>query len=177
MLAIGTMVIAAPAPKPAAVAPAARPRRSGNQFQRVADAGAVHGTRAHAADDRRRIEHGEAVGGGVEDPGQCDHHAAEHDDDARAVFVDEPGLDRHQPGLGDDEIGEGELDRGAPPVVGGIDRIDEQRPAILQIGDHRHADDAHAELEPAETGAKRRGGGGAARAGNHREPPKPPDCL
>src|ERR1700709_45024 len=32
MLAIGTTVIAAPAPKPAAVRPAARPRRSGNHF-------------------------------------------------------------------------------------------------------------------------------------------------
>ncbi len=32
MLAIGTTVSAAPAPKPAAVAPAARPRRSGNHF-------------------------------------------------------------------------------------------------------------------------------------------------
>src|ERR1700758_540496 len=32
MLAIGTTVIAAPAPKPAAVAPAARPRLSGNHF-------------------------------------------------------------------------------------------------------------------------------------------------
>jgi len=30
--AIGTTVIAAPAPNPAAVAPAARPRRSGNHF-------------------------------------------------------------------------------------------------------------------------------------------------
>src|ERR1700754_442142 len=32
MLAIGTTVSAAPAPKPAAVRPAARPRRSGNHF-------------------------------------------------------------------------------------------------------------------------------------------------
>src|SRR5580698_6932092 len=32
MLAIGITVIAAPAPKPAAVNPAARPRRSGNHF-------------------------------------------------------------------------------------------------------------------------------------------------
>src|SRR6202000_376684 len=29
-------------------------------------------------------------------------------------------------------------------------RIDEQRPAILQVRDHRHADDAHHELHPAE---------------------------
>jgi len=49
----GPTVIAAPAPKPAAVAPAARPRRSGTPFQGVfADAGAVHGAGADAADDR-----------------------------------------------------------------------------------------------------------------------------
>ena len=33
MFAIGTMVIAAPAPKPAAVMPAARPRRPGNHLR------------------------------------------------------------------------------------------------------------------------------------------------
>src|SRR5262249_39662809 len=77
-----------------------------------------------------------------------------------------------QPGFGDDEDGEGELDRRAAPVILGVDRIDEQRPAVLQVGDHRHADDAHHELEPTETCAKRRGCNGAIRAGNHQQPPK-----
>ncbi|MGY3411417.1 hypothetical protein ACVWZV_007530 [Bradyrhizobium sp. GM5.1] len=53
-----------------------------------------------------------------------------------------------------------------------IDRIDEQGPAILQVGDHRHADDAHDQLEPAETCAERRGRDSAIGAGNHQEPPK-----
>ncbi|MGY4435870.1 hypothetical protein ACVWWO_008347 [Bradyrhizobium sp. F1.13.1] len=71
------------------------------------------------------------------------------------------------PGFGDDEDGEGELDRGASPMVRVIDRIDEQRPAVLQVGDHRHADDAHDQLEPTETCAKRRGRDSAIGAGNH----------
>src|SRR6516164_8612012 len=144
MLAIGTTVSAAPAPNPAAVAPAGKP------FQRIADAGSIHGARTDAADDSGGVEEGERVSAGVENPGERDHHAAEHDDDARAVFVDEPRLDRNEPGFGDDKDRERELDRGASPVILGIDRIDEQRPAVLQIGDHRHADDAHDELEPTE---------------------------
>jgi hypothetical protein len=56
----------------------------------------------------------------------------------------------HQPGLDDDEQREGKLDRGATPVILGVDGIDEQRPSVLQVGDHRHADDAHHELDPAE---------------------------
>ena len=71
-------------------------------------------------------------------------------DDARAVFVDEPGFDRNQPGFRHHEQREGQLDRGAAPVKFRVDRIDEQRPAILQVGDHRHADDAHRKLQPAE---------------------------
>jgi hypothetical protein len=35
-----------------------------------------------------------------------------------------------------------------PCAVG--ERIDEQGPAVLQVGDHGHADDAHDQLHPAE---------------------------
>ena len=118
-------------------------------FQRVADAGAVDRAGADAGDDGGGVQHRQRVRVGIQNPGHRDHHAAEHDDDARAVFIDEPGFDRDQPGLGHDEDREGELDRGAAPVIFRIDRIDEQRPAILQVGDHRHADDAHDQLKPA----------------------------
>ena len=39
-----------------------------------------------------------------------------------------------------------DLDRRAAPVVLLIDRVDEQRPSILQVGDHHHADDAEDQL-------------------------------
>ena len=136
-------------------------------FQRVADAGAVHRAGADAADNGAGIEQRQRVGVGVQDPGQRDHHAAEHDDEARTVFVDEPGFDRDQPGLRHHEDREGELDRRAAPVVFRVDRIDEQRPAILQVRDHRHADDAHDELHPAEAAGRRCRRCGGSCAGNH----------
>src|SRR6266508_1902295 len=40
-------------------------------------------------------------------------------------------------------------DRGLGRAVLVGDRIHEQRPAVLQIRDHRHADDAHEQLHPA----------------------------
>ena len=64
------------------------------------------------------------------------------------VAIDEPGFHRHQPCLGGDEDREGELDRRAAPVELGVDGIDEERPAILQVGDHRHAENAEGELPP-----------------------------
>src|SRR5437588_8530442 len=64
-------------------------------------------------------------------------------------------FDRHQPGLGEHEDRERDLDRRASPMVFLIDRPDEQRPAVLQVGDHHHADDAEDELTPA--GRFRRG--------------------
>ena len=141
-------------------------------FQRVADAGAVDRAGADAADDGGGVEQRQRVRVGIQHPGQRDHHAAEHDDDARAVFVDEPGFDRDQPGLGHHEDREGELDRGAAPVIFRVDRIDEQRPAVLQVRDHRHADDAHDELKPAEAAGS---GGRWCRgvcAGNHQVLPE-----
>ena len=62
--------------------------------------------------------------------------------------VDEPALYRNQPGLRSDENAECHLDGSGAPVIFLIDRIDEQRPAVLQVGDHHHADDAGDKLAP-----------------------------
>ena len=48
-----------------------------------------------------------------------------------------------------------ELDRGTAPAMLVGNRIDEQRPSVLQVGDHRHAHDSHRELAPSEVGAAR----------------------
>ena len=42
----------------------------------------------------------------------------------------------------------GDLDGGASPAVLLMDGLDEQRPAILKVGDHHHADDAGEQLMP-----------------------------
>ena len=83
------------------------------------------------------------------DPRDADQHAADQHDDLGPEAVDEPALERHQPCLGQHEDGEGHLDRSAAPAILLVDRIDEQRPAVLQVGDHHHADDASTELKPA----------------------------
>jgi hypothetical protein len=36
----------------------------------------------------------------------------------------------------------------ARPAVAVMDRLHEQRPAVLQVGDHHHAGDAHPQLQP-----------------------------
>src|SRR5229473_1041082 len=54
----------------------------------------------------------------------------------------------HQPGFERDEYGKRHLDRSSSPMELGVDRIYEQRPAVLQIRDHGHADDADRQLHP-----------------------------
>jgi hypothetical protein len=125
------------------------PAAIGKPFERMTDAGAVDGPRARAGKGCGGIEHGERAGDGIECPRAGDENAAKGDHDARAETIDEPALDRHQPSLGGDEDAEGDLDGRGTPVIFLIDRIDEQRPAILQVGDHHHADDAADELSPA----------------------------
>ena len=70
------------------------------------------------------------------------------DDPARPEAVDEVALDRNQPGLDQNEEREGHLDGRPAPVEFGVDRIDEQRPAVLEVRDTGHADDADDQLRP-----------------------------
>ena len=130
--------------------PGAQTAPVGEPFQRVADAGAVDRAGADPADRRGDVEEGQRIGHRVHDPGDPDQNPADQHDDLRAEAVDKPALDRHQPGLGQDEDAERHLDRGAAPLIFGIDRQDEQRPAILQVGDHHHAGDAERQLHPSE---------------------------
>jgi hypothetical protein len=114
----------------------------------IADAGAVNGSRADAADDAREIEHTERVRVGIEDPGEAGERAAAYDHQAWTDLIDDVPLDGHQPGLKQNEEEERGLDGRLGPTVLGADRPDEQRPAVLQVGDHHHADDADDQLRP-----------------------------
>ena len=62
--------------------------------------------------------------------------------------TNQPSTGTSQVSVSDEET-EGHLDGGAAPMMGLVDGIDEQIPAILKVGDHHHADDADNELEDA----------------------------
>ena len=121
----------------------------GKPFQRVADAGAVHAAGADAGDDHAEIVAVERGRLGVDRPSDGAEDAADQNDDARAVFIDEPAFDRHQPGLEQHEQRKCPLDRGAIPSEFLLDVGDEESPAILVIGDHHHREDADGQLRPA----------------------------
>ena len=121
----------------------------GKPFQRIADAGAVDAAGADARDDMAEIEAVQRGGLGVDRPADGTQNATNQHHDARAVFVDEPALDRHQPGLEQHEQREGPLDRGAIPSELLLDVRDEESPAILVVRDHHHGADADRQLRPA----------------------------
>jgi hypothetical protein len=133
----------------ATVRPVASPAAIGKPFERVADACPVDTARADTPQRRPEIEQRQRIGDRVQAPGDGDEGAARERDRQGAEPVDEPALERHQPGLAQDEDREGDLNGGASPFVLGVDRMHEQRPAMLQAGDHHHAGDAGQELDPA----------------------------
>src|SRR3984893_1045885 len=148
MLAIGTTVSAEPAPKPSAVSPAARPRPTGEPLERVADGAAVDDARTDTADCSPNVQKEDRIRDRVDRPCNGNQNAADADHHTRTVLIDQVTLERNEPSLCKNEDGEGDLDRGFAPMIFLIDGIDEQRPAVLQIGNHHHADDAGRQLAP-----------------------------
>lgn len=117
-------------------------------FQGVADRRAIHGAGADAADRLRQIEHRQARRPRVQHPGAANEQTGDEDDKPRTDFVDDITVDRNEPGLGDDENRKRYLYRRAIPAELRLHWVDEKRPPILQVSDHRHADDAKRELQP-----------------------------
>src|SRR5690606_3983042 len=76
--------------------------------------------------------------------------AAAQNSRTRAEFIDDPAFDRYHPGFGQHEDRESDLNGGTAPAMFCGDRIDEQRPTVLQVGNHRHGDDAEDQLTPTE---------------------------
>src|SRR6185369_10378437 len=62
--------------------------------------------------------------------------------------VDQPAVERLHPGLKQNEERERDLDVGELPAGARLQRLDEQRPGILQIRDHDHRDQRGDQLEP-----------------------------
>ena len=123
-------------------------------LQRVAHARTVDDPRADPSDEASRVEREEGPRLGVEPPGDSDQDATDGDQPSRAEAIHEVALERHEPGLGQDEQGEGDLNRRFSPVELAVDRVDEERPAILEISDRDHPDNAEHQLHP--SGAGRR---------------------
>src|ERR1700677_911175 len=85
----------------------------------------------------------------VDDPAERRTQGTADHNRARPELVDEPTLDGHEPGFGDDEDGERGLDCRVAPMVGVVHRYNEQCPRILKIRDEAHAHDADRQLHPA----------------------------
>jgi len=115
---------------------------TGEPLHRVADARAVHGAGADTAEHRGEIEHPQGIGEGIDRPGEAAERAANDDHPSRPEAIDQVALSGHQPGLEQNEYGERDLDGSLGPMVLGPDGPDEQGPAVLQVGDHDHADQA-----------------------------------
>ena len=121
---------------------------SGKPLQRVTDTRSIDAASTDAAKNGAGVEHRQRLGHGVHDPGNGDENASTHDDPARTVLVHQIRFNRNQPGFDEHEQGERDLDRRAPPVMLGVDRVDEQSPAVLQVGDACHGDHTDDQLYP-----------------------------
>src|SRR5207244_6171381 len=102
-------------------------------LQRVADARAIEDAGANSADQAARVQRQERTRVGVDRPGDADEDASGGDQPSRAEAIDEVALEWHEPRLGQHEHGEGDLECRLPPMKPAIDRIDEERPAVLEI--------------------------------------------
>src|SRR5262249_50548608 len=120
----------------------------GEPLESIAHRTAIDHAGANTADCRAEANHTKRVCDRIDDPGDCNQHAGAADHHARTELVDQVSFNRHQPCFGQHEDCEGDLNRRASPVVFLIDRPHKQRPAVLQVGDHHHANDTEDELTP-----------------------------
>ena len=119
-------------------------------FQRVADGGAVDQAGANAADDGAGVEGRQAVGDGVRSPRQ---RRSTRRRPTRSSAGRSGRSGRRRTGSSQvsarTKMVKATWIAGRPQPWAACDRQDEQGPAILQVGDHHHADDAETELSPA----------------------------
>ena len=142
-------------PRPRQIQPPATDRETaaiGKRFHGVADAGA-HAAGTDAQHDGADIKHFQRARPGIDEPAERDENAARGDHQFRTTVrterIDDPSFKRGEPGFQRDEDAERDLDAADVPGMGFRHRADEVSPAVLEIGDHPHADDADDELHPA----------------------------
>jgi len=120
----------------------------GKPLECVANAGAVDSARAETPDDLSDVQHRERVCEGIEDPSEPGEEATREHHDPRPEAIDEVALGGHQPRFKQHEQRERHLDRRQAPTEFFADGNCEKCPAILEIGNHHHADDADDQLGP-----------------------------
>src|SRR5262249_27831396 len=125
----------------------------GKPFDSLTDTSGVYGSASGAPDHRTEIQHFKRLRISIDNPAGRNQEAAGRDDQlgpaSLAEAVDNPTMDRRQPGLERDEDTKRELDRRDRPAMGLVDGVNEKRPTVLQVGDQYHAQDAANELSPA----------------------------
>lgn len=119
-------------------------------LQRIADTDAVDDARTAAAEDLGGVEHGEGRRLRDDNPGQAGQHAAGDHQPAWAEALGEVSFERDQPGLRWREKNrKGIQDTDAAPTVFLLERVDEQRPGVLEAGHGHHGRNAGGKLHPA----------------------------
>src|ERR1700712_859028 len=84
----------------------------------------------------------------MEHPRRRAQQATYYYDGPWTVFIDEITFNWNKPCFSHNKNRERYLDRRAAPVMLFVDRVDKQRPAVLHVRDHGHADHAEHELHP-----------------------------
>ncbi len=121
----------------------------GKPFQRVADTGTIDSGRPHPAYGSGQIKVLQAPGIGIQHPGSAHKHTARHNEESRPKLIDGIALEGDKPGFEKHKDRESVLQRPLVEMILAGNWIDEQSPAILQIRNHRHADNADDKLKPA----------------------------
>src|SRR2546427_13124241 len=121
----------------------------GEPFERAADRSAVHHSRAQTGDRVRQVQRGERFRLAAANPSQARADAADHHQQPRTELVHQPSLERHEPGLEENEDREGDLDRSLLGAQVLLQRWHEQGPAVLEVRHRDHAENAEEEDEPA----------------------------
>ncbi|MNN26388.1 hypothetical protein D3C81_1398910 [compost metagenome] len=118
-------------------------------FQCVTNASTVHSTSADTADYCCEVQGCQRISERVDEPTQAAQDTANQNHWTWTEFIYEPTFDRYQPCFGQNEDRECNLNCSAAPAVFCCDRIDEQRPTVLQVCNHCHCNDTQDQLHPA----------------------------
>src|SRR4030095_2848005 len=92
---------------------------------------------------------GERFGVPHSGPPESAQQTRDADEPARPDAVDQPAVERLHPCLEQDEQREGILNVRQFPAGAALQRLDEERPGVLQVRNHDHRDERRDELKPA----------------------------
>src|SRR5207302_2876878 len=118
-------------------------------FHGEADGGTVYDASADPSHSVGKIQSGQRLGFASPDPTQTCQHAAEHHEQPGPEGVDQPALKWHKPGFEEHEDGEGYLNQCLIYIELFLQRWHEQRPAVLEVRDCHHTENAEEENYPA----------------------------